>query len=292
MYHLQRCDTDILIITDCCYAALAFTSVEVGKRKFELLTATGPERTTYAPQMPQSFTRQLCNTLVELDADQGFTTSRLYRKLYFKAELSFKPFLFDQSIQDWGRISLRRLGKPGHMSEGALQASHITTIPKSIDTILQMELRLRSKPKPHNMNELARAMQYLPHVKEINFKRMYAPELELREFMRGVSLARTIRPLLKKLREIREAKRAKRRSSMRGADPDVTSSPSRQPEHEPPEMYKWDRSELMEGDLERQSRDTFNADQDVQQPAAEFTVPQAPSFGELTDSGNGAEFQS
>lgn len=240
-YHLQRCDTDVLVITDCCYAAMAFSKVEVGLRKFELLTATGPNELGYAPQNPRSFTRLLCNTLEELSNTKGgFSTSKLYRELYFKVEEGPRPFLFDQSVHDWGRISLQPLGNTSSPPDPGMSPS------KNGDAVLHMLLRLRSKPKPHSMNELARAMQYLPHVKEIQFQSMRAPRMQLEGFMQGVSQAMKLRPLVTRLRKQIDAKRQARLSDSKEIQHSRNEAAGTSPisPRDPSAMFNWDNSKL------------------------------------------------
>lgn len=253
VWSLQHCDTDVLIITDCCFASLAFSRVEVGKRKFELLTATGPTQEAHAPQNPSSFTGKLCTTLRELaNISDSFTTSKLYRELYFKADAEHKPFLFDQSKNDWGRICLEPARTaPEPTQNDSLLASEDSIQPENADLCLHLELQLSSKPKLNEnmlrMNDLAKAMQYLPHVKEVRFKHMHAPDEDLNEFMRGVKQAMKIRPLLKRLRkriEIRKANEKRARENANGNHLRENEAQGKQRRRHAPSLYDWNESHL------------------------------------------------
>lgn len=238
--NLQRCHADILVIVDCCRAALAFGHAEVGNHKFEILAATGPDQDTDAPQGTNSFTKILCSTLKELAREpKSFTTSKLYRSLYFQADPSNKPFLFDMSIHDWGRISLQPLkdSVQGANGEGGQLRHHLESA--SGDAALYLELRMRAKPKVTTMNELARAMQYLPHVKEIRFLSMHARRLELEDFMRGVHQASKLRSLVTSIRQKMETKKTAEHEDRPGHDIDDRTL-----------IFNWDNSKLEQGHQE------------------------------------------
>ncbi|KAF2213856.1 hypothetical protein CERZMDRAFT_83296 [Cercospora zeae-maydis SCOH1-5] len=231
VHHLHRCEADILVITDCCHAALAFGQAEVGKHRFEIITATGPEQETDAPNGMKSFTKILCRALRELAHEPaGFTTSKLYRNVYHKADGNRKPFLFDQSIHDWGRITMQPLRTFSEAIRDDWQPS------AQGDACLHLELRMRAKPKLKTMNDLARAMQFLPHVKEVTFRKMHAPRLEIEGFMKGVTQAMKVRPLITRLRKRLEEKRlaqARVRTGLKTPSPAVSH---------PPLLYNWNGS--------------------------------------------------
>ncbi|CAK4034149.1 Hypothetical predicted protein [Lecanosticta acicola] len=248
VWSLQHCNTDVLVVTDCCHAALAFSRVEVGKRKFELLTATGPTQFAYTPTSPMSFSAKLCDTLEDLAAKRtSFTTSKLYRELYFKTNEEVKPFLFDQSQNDWGRVSLRPTkfqGEPIEPDDPSVSG------PENAELCLHMELRLSSQPKLNMnmlmMNDLARAMQYLPHVNEIKFKHMHAPAEDLKQFMRGVNQAMRIRPLLRRLRKRIEARKERERQQQESLQVDEPPHDQLPTDLHPKTslLYSWNESQL------------------------------------------------
>jgi len=99
IHALKLLDADVLLIVDCCYAANAFARHEYGKRKFELMSATPPTRWARAPSEVGSFTKAFTDWLEKLLAEcpEGFSTSRLYREVYWRQSDEIKPFMFDQS---------------------------------------------------------------------------------------------------------------------------------------------------------------------------------------------------
>ncbi|KAM3416512.1 hypothetical protein BST61_g8102 [Cercospora zeina] len=227
----MSCDADILVITDCCHAALAFGQVEVGKHRFEIITATGPQQDIDAPNGTKSFTKILCRALRELAHEPaGFTTSKLYRNVYHKADGSRKPFLFDQSIHDWGRITMQPLRTVSGVVRDDWRPS------AQGDACLHLELRMRAKPKLKTMNDLARAMQFLPHVKEVTFRKMHAPRLEIEGFMKGVTQAMKVRPLITRLRKRLEEKKLAQARARTGL-----KTPPSAVSH-PPLLYNWNGS--------------------------------------------------
>ena len=194
---LKLPDTDILTIIDCCYAARAFSRSEIGKRKFELLAATPATEPTRRPDHEKSFTTALCDTLEELlDLfPRGFTTSKLYQQVYFKQEDDRKPLLFDQSTVDYGKIWLRPFRRPSGSSSASSKVAR-----KDHVAYVDLRLKLSQVPEPIMMNQLAVAMQYLPHVEEVSFQNLQAPYKQLEEFISGVRKANLLRPLVAKLR--------------------------------------------------------------------------------------------
>ena len=127
-----------------------------------------------------------------MDANpKGFSTSQLYRDLFHSIpqDIKTKPMLFDQSRQSYGKIWLRPQelvpkNDPDTKREGRF---------------LNLTLQLNEEPNDVVMNDLALALQYLPHVNEIRFVDLYAPRHQLESFIRSVSLAQKLRPLIRKL---------------------------------------------------------------------------------------------
>lgn len=213
---LKLPDTDVLFILDCCYAAQAFSRVEIGRRRFELFTATPPHMKARAPSMKETFTANLTKSLMKLlnENPQGFSTSQLYKEVYFQQELKRKPLLFDQSSKDYGKIWLR----PFPRVEDDLTSNSATKkTEKQPKIFIDLRLEMESMPDQLTMNELARAMQYLPHVKLLRFEHLHAPEEELREFMRGIKQAMLLKPLLAKVRR----RLAEKKAAQQGLEPPV-----------------------------------------------------------------------
>lgn len=104
------------------------------------------------------------------------------------------------------------------------------------DACVHLELRMRAKPKLKTMNDLARELQFLPHVKEVTFRKMHAPRLEIEGFMTGVTQAMKIRPLIKRLRKRLEEKRV-----AEGRDRIGVKTPPPAPSYSPL-LYNWNES--------------------------------------------------
>ncbi|MCJ1390214.1 hypothetical protein MMC18_003072 [Xylographa bjoerkii] len=186
--------TDILLIIDCCFAALAFDTQGLGRRKYELMASAPPDKLVPSAKHNDSFTRRLCDTLEGVLSEKkyfkGFPTSELYRRIYHQTKDYIKPFLFDQSDFDFGKIWLRplkALSEP--VSPG--ERHHVT---------IDLTLRLTGLPDPAEINELARALQYLPHVDEIKFEKLHAPAEEIQEFFYCMRQAMHIKKFIRIIR--------------------------------------------------------------------------------------------
>lgn len=70
---------------------------------------------------------------------------------------------------------------------------------------------MNTMPDQLVMNELATSTQYLPHVRQLQFVGLIAPEDQLEEFMRGIKKAAALCPLIVRLRHRRTMKELKRR---------------------------------------------------------------------------------
>ena len=180
LYTLRLPDTDILVIIDCCFAGKAFVNGEMGKRKFELLASTSQEDWAYAPNHEGSFTSILSDVLDNLlDSEKhrkGFPTSKLYRDVYHNAKMHIKPYLFDQSRYDYGKIWLRPLPA----------TSEATTTAKNRDITIDLTLHLTGPPNGLMINNLAKSLQYLPHVQEVDFARLHAPEKDVKSLRSSI----------------------------------------------------------------------------------------------------------
>jgi len=215
LHQLKLPDTDILVIVDCCFAARAFSRTEMGRRKFELLTATPPLQLTPSPRHPHSFTTALCDALDHLleTEKHGFTTAKLYRHVYFSREDRRKPFLFDQSRFDYGKIWLKPFTRVSPTTNGNGLDTTAEDQPPAKERHYYVDLRLQMSSMPDQlmMNQLATSMQYLPHVKELRFHHLHAPEDQLEEFMNGIRKAAILRPLVVRLRHRRAMKELQER---------------------------------------------------------------------------------
>ncbi|KAF2726663.1 hypothetical protein EJ04DRAFT_173904 [Polyplosphaeria fusca] len=96
---LRGSEADILTITDCCYAGGAFTQRPFGGRKCELICSIAERNLALGPGQEGSFTHLLNQTLVKMiKEDQiGFSTSDLYRRIYFQQNHYRRPLLFDKT---------------------------------------------------------------------------------------------------------------------------------------------------------------------------------------------------
>lgn len=214
---LPACDQ--LLIVDCCFAAKAFVRQHIGKRKFELLTSAGPREKVPSPKMPGSFTKCLNEVLKKLLSShpRGFSTSHLYRELYhaipFQPETLPRPLLFDQARHSYGKIWLR----PQQVAYAPQKANE-----EDPSTHLKLTLRLNSEPDNVLMNELAMALQYLPHVDQVRFDSLYAPKRQIESFMKLIMQTQKLRPLIRKL----HAKRRLKKVMAINQDEPVKSPPS------------------------------------------------------------------
>ena len=185
---------DILFIVDCCYAARAFASEGLGRRKYELMAAAPPDGFVPSAKHNDSFTRRLCDTLEkmlsEVKHSRGFPTSELYRRVYHQIRADIKPFLFDQSLFDYGKIWIR---PQEVLPQPVLRAKKLVTI--------DLTLRMTDMPSAAQINELARSLQYIPHVDEIKIGDMHAPAEEIQEFFFGMKRAMYIKKIMRRLRE-------------------------------------------------------------------------------------------
>ena len=192
---LRLPDVDVLFIVDCCFAGLAFANEGLGKRKFELITASPPDEQVPSAKNNDSFTHNLCNILDELLEEKkyanGFPTSELYRRIFHQPKPKIKPLLFDQSLYDYGKIWLRPQVKPQH--------SPVRSVKKRVT--IDLTLHMTDSPTPAEMNEFARALQYIPHVDKIDFGELRAPAEEIQEFFYGMKKAMYAKKIIHRLRQ-------------------------------------------------------------------------------------------
>ena len=198
---LPACDQ--LLILDCCFAAKAFAREHVGKRKFELLTSAAHDARSPAPKSEHSFTRTLTTALRSLlqRNPKGFHTSDLYREVYHTISphpATTKPLLFDQSRHNFGKIWLT----PQLLSNQPPKAKE-----EGGGGFLKLTFRLNEDPDLAVMNELALALQYLPHVDQIKFDDLYAPREQIANFMHAVFQAQKIKPLVRRMQARRKLRK-------------------------------------------------------------------------------------
>lgn len=199
LYCLRLPDCDQLLIIDCCYAARAFVPWHIGKRKFELLTSAGVHDLVPSPTMNGSFTKCLNEVLKRLltSDPHGFSTSRLHRELFhaFPPKIKPRPHLFDQARQDLGKIWLRPQ-KETHAPTNPSKEEKGTLLKLS----LELQLQLNEEPTIDVlMNELARQLQYLPHVDKVDVKGLSAPRRQIENFAQSIVRAQKLRPLIRKI---------------------------------------------------------------------------------------------
>jgi hypothetical protein len=201
---LHVAHSDVLLIIDCCYASKAFLRERHGRRKFELLASS--MELSPAPGKPGSFTAALIKVLKHLLSSpehcRGFSTSILYSHLYHYPDLEkFKPLLFDQSQFDYGKIWLRPQRAPA--------TPEMTVKPSDVALDLKIHLNLtKEDPVGLAMNELAKALQYLPHVHHIDFLRLHAGDEEVAMFMQALGMVSNVKKVIRILKErVKERKR-------------------------------------------------------------------------------------
>jgi hypothetical protein len=195
---------DVLLIVDCCYAARAFSRQRYGKRKFELLASSLAKAP--APGKPGSFTSALIKVLGRLLKDpetkNGISTSILYRELYHCSDLlqlQFKPLLFDQSHFDYGKIWLRPRDKLPKAST-APEIRSDTTLDLRLHLSLSKDDLMNERRVGLAMNDLARALQYLPEVQLIDFMELNAGDAEVAMFLNASRRLTTIKKVIRVLK--------------------------------------------------------------------------------------------
>lgn len=148
--------------------------------------------------MKGSFTKCLNEVLKKLlkSDPHGFSTSRLYRELFhaFPPKDKPRPHLFDQASQDLGKIWLRP----------QKETSPTNPSKEEKGTLLKLSLQLQLQLNEQStidvlMNELARQLQYLPHVDKVDIKGLSAPRLQIENFTQSIVRAQKLRPLIRKI---------------------------------------------------------------------------------------------
>jgi hypothetical protein len=201
---LHVAHSDVFLIIDCCYASKAFLSQRHGRRKFELLASS--MSMSPSPGKPGSFTAALIKVLKHLLKEpkhrNGFSTSVLYSHLFHHPDLTvYKPLLFDQSQFDYGKIWLRPQKSPADTQR--------LVPPSDVTLDLKIYLNLAKKdPIGLAMNELAKALQYLPHVHYIEYGELHAGDEEVAMFQQALSRASNVKKAIRLLRnKVKERKK-------------------------------------------------------------------------------------
>ena len=155
-----------------------------------------------SPRQPGSFTTCFTATLRKLiqGNPKGFCTSQLYRELYHHEGIARRPWLFDSARQDHGKIWLRPQRPISVQSPQE----------KLGETCLSLTLRLENTTDtPTILNQIALKLQYLPHVDQVRFENLYAPNREIQKLRGFLNQASKLRPLIRKLHARRRMKRIK-----------------------------------------------------------------------------------
>ena len=210
LLHVAR--SDVLLIIDCCYASKAFLSERHGRRKFELLASS--MSLSPSPGQPGSFTAALIKVLKALlqepEHKQGISTSVLYSRLFhYRALREYTPFLFDQSQFDYGKIWLR----PQRSS------ANLEMLVKPFEVALDLKIHLsltKKDPVGLAMNELAKALQYLPYVHHIDFLQLHAGDQDVAMFLKALRRASNVK---KVIRILKERVKARKLRELEAGDP-------------------------------------------------------------------------
>ncbi|KAL8692460.1 MAG: hypothetical protein Q9218_002528 [Villophora microphyllina] len=198
---LPACDQ--LLVLDCCFAANAYGTETIGKRKFEMIVSSGHANRVPAPLHHGSFTKAFSAVLSRLlkENRDGFVTSQLYREIYHsidhEVKPTVKPWHFDGARRDYGRIWLQPQPPKASKVEQAEKGG----------AFLNLTLKLNKEPDSIAMNQLALSLQYLPHVQQIRFEKLYAPRKQIENFMLYVKQAAKLRSLLRMVQTRRRFKK-------------------------------------------------------------------------------------
>jgi hypothetical protein len=198
---IKASETDMLLVVDSCFAAGAFTDQPFGGRKCELFCSIAEKDWARAPGHEGSFTKILTTTLARMieETPEGFSTSDLYRRVYQQQHQTHKPFLFNQSKFDFGRIWLRPCRQKGRAALRSAESKY--TIDLRIHLAKSLDLM--------ELNKVVKALQWIPYVQMVKMQSMHSPSDELSEFIRTVYLANRLRPVLARVRRKLELKKAR-----------------------------------------------------------------------------------
>jgi hypothetical protein len=237
---IKASETDMLLVVDSCFAAGAFTDQPFGGRKCELFCSIAEKDWARAPGHEGSFTKILTTTLAKMieETPLGFSTSDLYRRVYQQQHQTHKPFLFNQSKFDFGRIWLRPCRQKGRAAMASAESKF--TIDLRIHLAKSLDLM--------ELNKVVKALQWIPYVQMVKMQSMHSPNDELSEFIRTVYLANRLRPVLARVRRKLELKKA-RQLYRTNSSPSPRSAPTSERFHieEPREvaLFDWSKTEAV-----------------------------------------------
>jgi hypothetical protein len=234
---IKSSGTDMLLVVDSCFAAGAFTDQPFGGRKCELFCSIAEKDLARAPGFEGSFTNILTTTLAKMidETPEGFSTSDLYGRVYQQQDHTHKPFLFNQSKFDFGKIWLRPCRQKDEATT-ALAESKFTIDVRFHLTSLHLA----------QLNRVAKALQWIPHVQMVEMLCIHSPTHELGEFIRTVHLANRLRPVLARVRRKIELQKARqlRRTDNSPPSPSGATTGERFHVHEPGEVALFDWSKM------------------------------------------------
>jgi hypothetical protein len=249
---IKASETDMLLVVDSCFAAGAFTDQPFGGRKCELFCSIAEKDWARAPGHEGSFTKILTTTLSKMieETPNGFSTSDLYRRVYQQQHQTHKPFLFNQSKFDFGRIWLRPCRQNGKAAV-ALADSKFT---------IDLRFHLAKSLDLMELNKVVKALQWIPYVQMVKMQSMHSPNDELSEFIRTVYLANRLRPVLARVRRKLELKKARQlyRTDSSPSSPSAATS-KRFHVHEPREvaLFDWSKTQAVMPHDERLTSDQY-----------------------------------
>ncbi|KAF7193055.1 Vegetative incompatibility protein HET-E-1 [Pseudocercospora fuligena] len=261
---ISRCQTDILVTTNSTSATSALSSMGPSHgRRLELLSGASSSTSTADTDIySQEFTPNICEVL-KLYAEEKpkveLTTSMMHRRLYMLPPSISKVVLLSFTGQERGAITLQPLPKETQVSTPPPQE---TTAAVTLE--VSMRLGSASQIDVKTMNELARAMQELPHIESFRFNHMYAPKVELENFMLSVTQAMKMRPLVTRLRKRIEAKR--RLQAGHAVESETSSAPvtpiSLPPPRDTSNPYNWNETRIAEESEESTSEEDDQIEED------------------------------
>ncbi|KAI9860003.1 MAG: hypothetical protein M1813_006350 [Trichoglossum hirsutum] len=183
---LKHVQGDLLLILDTCYAGGATYHHKL-RTRVELLAATAHDRMAPSPAKPGSFTPLLVKKLKLLlkKKPHGFLVSELFESFDYDDQVTIKPRWYLQSEIDYGRLVLRPQKR--HRSQ-------------STEATLHLCLRLEEPPDARVLQDIAKNLQIIPHVRDISIGDLNAPPETIKEIMKMVNVAGMFRRWAKRTR--------------------------------------------------------------------------------------------
>ncbi|KAH0565179.1 hypothetical protein GP486_001425 [Trichoglossum hirsutum] len=183
---LKHVQGDLLLILDTCYAGGATYHHKL-RTRVELLAATAHDKLAPSPAKPGSFTPLLVKKLKALlrKKPHGFLVSELFESFDYDDQVAIKPRWYLQSEIDYGRLVLR----PQQHNRS-----------RSTEATLHLCLRLEEPPDARVLQDIAKNLQIIPHVRDILIGDLNAPPETIREIMKMVRVAHLFRRWAKRTR--------------------------------------------------------------------------------------------